>query len=84
MQLVIIGKIAAGILLATAAYRPPEEFKGLTGIEEAQLLQDPVTHTTVRGSGKICTVGRIQLYGLTSRRSFCGAHQPSARQCSCD
>ena len=48
MQLVIIGKIAAGILLATAAYRPPEEFRRLTGIEQAQLLQDPVTHTTVR------------------------------------
>ena len=47
LQLVIIGKIAAGILLATAAYRPPEEFRKLTGLDQAQLLRDVPSDTTV-------------------------------------
>ena len=63
MQLVIIGKIAAGILLATAAYRPPEEFKQLTGLEQAQLLRDPVTDTTVRRSA-MSGLCQLQLHGF--------------------
>ena len=48
----MVGKIAAGILMATAAYRPPEEFKRLTGVDGVHALRDPRTDTTVRsGSG---------------------------------
>ena len=42
-----MGKISAGILLASAAYRKPDEFRKLTGINQAQLLTDPVSDTTV-------------------------------------
>ena len=66
MQLVIIGKISAGILLATAAYRPPEDFKRLTGIDQAQLLNDPVTDTTVRASVLATPCEENQLSGLVS------------------
>ena len=54
MQLIIIGKIAAGILLASAAYRPPKEFRTLTGIEQAQLLTDKASDTTVTFRATSC------------------------------
>ena len=44
----MIGKFAAGILMASAAYRPPAEFKRLTGLEGVQLLRDARTDTVVK------------------------------------
>ena len=45
----MIGKFAAGVLMATAAYRPPAEFKRLTGLDGVHLLRDVRTDTVVRG-----------------------------------
>jgi len=47
-QVIMIGKFAAGILMASAAYRPPAEFKRLTGLEGVQLLRDARTDTVVK------------------------------------
>ena len=53
-QVILIGKFAAGILMATAAYRPPAEFKRLMGLEGVQLLRDARTDTVVRASSPEC------------------------------
>jgi len=53
VQLIIMGKISAGILLASAAYRAPPEFRKLTGIDQAQLLTDPVSDTTVHSISQL-------------------------------
>ena len=69
VQLIIMGKISAGILLASAAYRAPPEFKRLTGIEQAQLLTDPVSDTTVHS---ICTADRRELWLHAGRSQLAG------------